>query len=107
MGYVDGALFVTLATVQLSVAAALPSDTPEAVHKPASVLTVTFGGQVITGASTSLMVTVKLQVAVLPLLSVTRYVLVVNPSGKVPPLPIPAVCVVMAPAQLSVPSGAV
>ena len=52
-------------------------------------------------------VTVNEQVAVLPNASVTRKVFVVVPIGKVAPLAKPAVCVVVAPGQLSEPTGAV
>ena len=55
----------------------------------------------------SMTVTVKEQVVVLPDASVTVKVLVVLPEGKVAPLAKPAVCVVVAPGQLSVPTGAV
>jgi hypothetical protein len=59
------------------------------------------------GSSVSVIVTVKLQVAVFPAPSVTTNVLVVTPTGKAAPLASPAVCVVVAPVQLSVPTGAV
>ena len=57
-------------------------------------------GQGILGGSVSLMVTVKLHVAVLPLASVTRKLLVVVTLGKVAPLGRPAVCDNTAPGQL-------
>src|SRR5204862_277500 len=66
-----------------------------------------FVGQLITGGSLSVTVTVKLHVAVLPAASATSNTLVVTPTGKAEPLANPAVCVVNAPAQLSVPTGAV
>ena len=69
--------------------------------------TVIFDGQVIAGAWLSLTVTVKLQVLVFPVASVTLKVLVVVPTGKVALLANPAVCVVAAPVQLSVPTGVV
>ena len=59
------ASLVTLATLQLSAVAGVPRATPVAVHKPASTLTVTSAGQVIVGFSSSVIVTVKLQVALL------------------------------------------
>src|SRR5437899_13068064 len=62
-------------------------------------------GQAITRGSLSFTVTVKLHVAVLPAASVTRNTLVVTPTGKADPLANPPVCVVTAPAQLSVPTG--
>jgi len=70
-------------------------------------LTVILDGQVIDGAWLSFTVTVKLQVLVFPVASVTLKVLVVVPTGKVAPLANPAVWVVVAPLQLSVPVGAV
>src|SRR5204862_1526297 len=63
-------------------------------------------GQLITGGSLSVTVTVKLHVAVLPAASVTRNTLVVTPTGKADPLANPPVCVVTAPAQLSAPACA-
>src|SRR5438876_9539148 len=63
-------------------------------------------GHAITGGSLSLTVTVKLHVAVLPAASVTRNTCVITPTGKADPLANPPVCVVTAPAQLSVPTGA-
>src|SRR6478609_576935 len=48
-----GALLVTEITPQLSVVGAFPNKTPEAVHKPASAETVTFAGQLISGATVS------------------------------------------------------
>src|SRR5438552_13043009 len=65
-----------------------------------------FDGQLITGGSLSLTVTVKLHVAVLPAASVTRNTFVITPTGKADPLANPPVCVVRTPAQLSVPTGA-
>jgi hypothetical protein len=64
-------------------------------------------GQTIAGASVSLIVTVKLHVAVRPAPSVTTKVFTVAPTGKVDPLARPAVRTVVAPGQLSVPTGAV
>src|SRR5438094_10652437 len=63
-------------------------------------------GQPIASGSLSVTVTVKLHVAVLPAASVTRNTLVVTPTGKADPLANPPVCVVRAPAQLTVPTGA-
>ena len=60
-----------------------------------------FAGQVIVGSSESVIVTVKEQVAVLPLASVTWNVLVVIPIGKSDPDASPAVCAITAPGQLS------
>ena len=52
-------------------------------------------------------VTVKLQEVSSPAASVTLKVLVVVPTGKIEPEAKPAVCVVVAPEQLSVPTGLV
>ena len=59
-----------------------------------------------TGAWLSVTVTIKEQLPVLPDASVAEKVFVVTPTGKVAPLAAPAVCVVEAPGQLSVPVGA-
>jgi hypothetical protein len=72
-----------------------------------SALALDGAGQVTNGSSLSMTVTVKLHVAVLPAASVTRNALVVTPTGKAAPLVNPPVWVVSAPAQLSVPTGAV
>jgi hypothetical protein len=53
IGKLTGALLVTEITPQLSVVGAFPNKTPEAVHKPASAETVTFAGQLISGATVS------------------------------------------------------
>jgi hypothetical protein len=66
-----------------------------------------FAGQVIVGGWLSTTVTVKLQLAVWLLAAVTVKVLVVVPTGKLLPLAKPAVRAVLAPEQLSVPTGAV
>src|SRR5947207_15754125 len=78
-----------------------------ALHRLASTLATMFDGQLITGGSLSVTVTVKLHAATLRARSVTRNTLVVTPTGKADPLANPPVCVVTAPAQLSVPTGAV
>ena len=57
------------------------------------------------GSSSSVTVTVKLQVAVLPLASVTTKVLVVIPTGNNDPEGKPAVCVNVAPGALSAITG--
>ena len=64
-------------------------------------------GQEIVGLSVSFTVTVNEQEALFPLASVTSKVLVVVPTGKKEPLGSPAVCFVVAPGQLSVPTGVV
>ena len=76
-----------------------------AEHKPGSLFTVMFDGQLMVGFSLSITVTVKEHVAVLPAASVTSKVSVVVPTGKALPVPSPAVCNVIAPGQLSSPSG--
>jgi hypothetical protein len=78
----DGALFVTLATEQLSVVVGVPIFTLNATHD-AFALTVTFNGAVIVGFVLSFTVTVCVAVAVLPEPSVTVHVTVVTPNGNV------------------------
>ena len=77
-----------------------------APHWPVVLFTVIFAGQTITGAKPET-VTVKEHVAVKPAPSVTVCVTKVVPIGKVDPLERPAVKTVIAPEQLSVPTGAV
>ncbi len=72
-------------------ATGLPKLTPLAVHKPASAETVTSAGHVIDGASSSVTVTSKLQVAVFPFPSSATKVLVVVPTGNALPLAKPVV----------------
>ena len=55
------------------------------LHWPASVLTTMLAGQVITGGSLSLTVTVKLQLAVFPATSVAVQLTGVVPFGKLEP----------------------
>ena len=62
-----------------------------AVHKPGAVLTTMFDGQLIVGSWLSTTVTVKLQVLVFPLVSVTTNVFVVMPVGKADPLARPRI----------------
>ena len=81
IGKAAGALLVTEATPQLSEVTGVPSATPVAVH-PVFVVAVTLRGQVIVGGTLSETVTVWLQVALFPLLSVTVQVTVVTPIGK-------------------------
>jgi hypothetical protein len=100
------AVCVVVAPVQLSVPVGSVKVTT-LVHWPGSLVPVMLAGQVIVGASVSEMVTVKLQEAEFPELSVTVKVLNVAPTGKAAPLARPPVCVVVALGQLSVPIGAV
>ena len=58
---------------------------------PGVLFTETLAGHVMVGNSVSVTVTVKEQVAVLALASVTLKVLVVIPTGKVAPLAKPAI----------------
>jgi hypothetical protein len=81
IGKAAGALFVTKATPQLSAVTGVPRATPVAVH-PVLVVAVTLAGQAIVGRTLSETVTVWLQVALLPLLSVTVQITVVAPIGK-------------------------
>jgi hypothetical protein len=64
-------------------------------------------GQVITGGWLSVTVTVNEQEVVWLLAAVTVNVLVVVPTGKAAPEARPAVCAVVWPGQLSVPTGVV
>lgn len=73
---------VVSCTPQLSPVVGVPSVTPEAVQRPASVLAVTVAGQVIVGAWLSVTVTVCVQVAVRPLTSVTVQVTVLLPDAN-------------------------
>ena len=67
------------AGLQLSVAVAVPKDTPVAVHNPASAATLTSEGQLMVGFSVSLTVTVCAQVWLLPAASVVVQITVVVP----------------------------
>ena len=80
-GKTVGALFVTEATPQLSFVTGTPRFTEVAVH-PEFVKTEIAAGQVMVGGKLSETVTVWLQVAVKPELSVTVQITVVVPSGK-------------------------
>ena len=90
-----------LSVLPLLMAAAVVEALPFASSR-----TVT-GWQTAVGAWRSLTVTVKAQVVELPAASVTRKVFVVTPIGKVAPEAKPAICIVVAPLQLSVPLGVV
>ena len=79
----------TVCPGQLSADVTVKFTTAE--QSPASLLTVIFAGQLMVGFSLSLTVTLKEQVAVFPEASVTTKVFVVDPTGKVMPLAIPAV----------------
>jgi hypothetical protein len=72
---------VTEATPQLSPVTGVPKATPVAVQ-PLLVVAATAAGQLIVGFTLSVTVTFWVQVAVLPLLSVTVQVTVVTPMGK-------------------------
>ena len=76
----EGWLFVTFATEQLSVVIGVPRVTPVAVQ---AVLVVAFtvAGAEIVGRTLSVTVTVWLAVAVFPAPSVTVHITVVLPSG--------------------------
>ena len=69
----------TVTPLQLSVAVAVPIDALD-VHEPASVLILTVEGQLITGNSESVTVTVCEHIAVLPLASVAVHTTVVVPT---------------------------
>ena len=81
-GKVVGASLLTVAVPQLSVAVATPIEAVDE-HCPKSVLMVIDDGHVITGFSVSTTVTICVQVAVFPALSVAVHVTVVVPKGKV------------------------
>jgi hypothetical protein len=66
-----------------------------ALQSPESFTLLMFAGQVIVGNWVSLTVTVKPQVPVLPLASVTLKTFVVVPIGNAEPLASPAVCIVI------------
>src|SRR5204862_4320786 len=66
----------------------------------------TFACQTITGGSLPVTATVQADAAVFPEAAATRETFAVTISGKADPLANPPVCVVTAPAQLSVPTGA-
>src|SRR5262245_10444697 len=86
-----GALLPVTVEPQLSLAIGGPRATPEAVQRPASGVTVTADGQVITGACDSVTVTVNVQVAVLLPMSVMTNVLTVVPTANWSPLGCPVV----------------
>ncbi len=71
---------MTEATEQLSAVVGVPRLTPVAVQAEL-VVTLTVAGQVMVGGTLSVTDTVWVQVAVLPLPSVTVHVTVVLPSG--------------------------
>ncbi len=77
---VDGAVLVTLNTVQLSKATGVPKATLVAPHN-AFAFTTTIEGATIVGLTVSFTVTVCTDVAVLPEASVTVHVTVVTPVG--------------------------
>ena len=76
-------------------------------HWLTSLFPLTGPGQKMFGSCTSTTVTVKEQVAEFPPPSVTLKIFVVTPTGNKDPLANPAVLVVVAPVQLSVPAGVV
>ena len=97
----DGALFVTLATEQLSAVTGVPKATFTA-KQPLFVEAVTAAGAVIVGTILSVTVTTWVAVAVFPEPSTTVHVTVVLPNGKATG----ALLVTLATAQLSVVTGA-
>ncbi len=80
-----GGLHATVTPGQLSVAVAV-NVTLLFEHRPGSVLPMMLAGQVTCGSSWSRIVTVKLQLLVLPEESVAVQFTVVTPFGKVEPL---------------------
>src|SRR3989442_1096698 len=95
----DGGEQLVVTPGQLSVAVVVKLTT--ALLWPGAAVVTMSVGQVIVGGWVSLIVTGKLQLLVLPLASVTVNRLVVVPFAKVAPLGNPAVCVTVAPGQLS------
>jgi len=96
-GKEEGALFVTKAIVQLSVAIGVPILTPVAMH-PLLVTALTFDGQLtIIGGTLSVTITVCAHVAELPAASFTVQMTVVEPNGKATG----ALLVILATEQLS------
>ena len=79
----------------MSVTAAL--NVTVAAQVPTGAFTEMLAGQVISGASLSVTVTVKLQLEVLPAISDTVKALVVVPIGNTDPLGNPLVCVIVTP----------
>ena len=95
-------MIVETGTAVVSVAVKL-TFAPQSV---AVVLTVIFVGHLITGTAPNT-VTLKEHSAESPTPSVTVYVTVVSPIGKTVSLAKPDVLTVMAPKQLSVPTGVI
>ena len=93
----NATLAVQLSTVTLKLAIA-----PQI---PKSVFTLIRLGQVMTGFSLYVTVTVKLHVAVLFAASITTKVLIVVPTGNIEPLGKPRVWVIVAPEQVFVNEG--
>src|ERR1051325_7895277 len=94
-----GGKLTKLVTLQLSVAVTL-KVTLLRLHWPGSVAKTRLLGHETTGASSSVTVTVKVQVLVWPLASVAIFVTVVTPTGNV--LPLGGVLARLVTAQLSV-----
>ena len=101
-----GALFVTVATLQLSLVVGVPKVTLVA-SQFALALTVTVDGQVIVGFSLSLTMTSNEHVVVLPAVSSISNVFVVVPTGKGLPEDNPEIWVIVMEPQLSEPVGIV
>src|SRR5205085_6961368 len=82
MGKSAGALFVIVTGPQLSEAVGMASDTLVAPHRPAEATTVTSAGQEMVGGWLSLTITVCVQVAVLPWVSLAVQTTRLVPTGK-------------------------
>ena len=80
-GYVANPLFTTEAIVQLSSVIGIPKSTPEAEHAPISLLTKTSAGQVITGATVSMILTIAKQLAEFPFPSFTVSIMLFAPRS--------------------------
>src|SRR5919108_709521 len=96
-----GALLVRARPGQLSLMVGIPRFTPVAKHWTAAVLTVTSSGQAMVGFWLSRTITFWVQVAVLPLASVTVQVTVLVPIGNW----LGALLLMVEPGQLSVMVG--
>ena len=83
IGNTVGALLLIEGLEQLSVAVAVPSETPVAWQAVARVATLTSAGAVITGATDSKMVINCVAVVVFPAASLTVQITVVLPMAKV------------------------
>ena len=99
-GNVDGALFITLVTEQLSVVTGVPNTNPVTPHVALDETVIAVGATIV-GTAVSSTVTNCVAVAVFPAASITVQVTVVAPIGNV----VGALFVTVATVQLSVVTG--